>query len=86
MEFIRAHFLPSRIEMIERLTEGVNTTKCLRTGHSIVGAGPTGHGELWGNFTDGHFVLRDGQVVTNSRSHGKYHAADKWLMSLNIWV
>jgi len=47
---------------------------------TVAAVEPTGHGELWGNFTDGHFVLRDGQVVTNGRSHGERHTADKWLV------
>jgi len=47
---------------------------------TVAAVEPTGTGDLHGNFTSGHFVLRDGHVVTNGKGHGLRHVADKWLL------
>lgn len=62
-------------DKIKGLDSGLEPQWC-----TVAAVEPTGDGELWGNFTDGHFVLRDGQVVTNGRLHGERHTADKWLV------
>ena len=47
---------------------------------TVAAVEPTGADDLYGNFTFGHFVLRDGHVVPNGKHHGARHVADKWLL------